>query len=173
MERPRTVVRPARDEDLALLPEIERRAAQRFAGIPAFAHLMDDATEVDDLRRAHADGLVWVATVDDALVGWCYASEKDDSLFVEEIDVLPEYGRRGIGRALLDAVESEAARLGRQAVTLTTDAIVAWNGPWYESLGFVVVPPEAQGVDLARAVAAEANHGLDLRRRVAMRRPVL
>jgi len=85
---------------------------------------------------------------------------------------LPEHGRRGIGRALLDEVEREARLRGLAALELTTDTHVAWNRPWYEKIGFRVVTPSEQGAGLASAVADEERRGFDLSRRVAMRREI-
>lgn len=129
------------------------------------------------MEAAQREGLVLVAERTDEAgrserVGWCYAVQKDDSLFVEQIDVLPEFGRRGIGRSLLDALEAIAHARGLPALTLTTDAHVPWNRPWYESLGFSVLGPDEQGPEVAEAVADEARRGFDLSRRVAMRRSV-
>jgi GNAT superfamily N-acetyltransferase len=167
------VIRLARAQELPALVELERRASARFADVAGLAHWVDDITELSDLEPAVAREMVWVAEVDGERAGWCYASPVDDSLFVEEVDVVPEYGRRGIGRALLDTVAAAAGERGLAAVTLTTDAHVPWNGPWYEKLGFAVVPPAQRGPDLAAKLADEARRGFDLTRRVTMRRPLL
>lgn len=171
-------IRGAHPDELEALVDIERRSSARFADVPGLEHWVGgDLTPISALEDAQRDRLVLVAEIADESgaverVGWCYAVPKDDSLFVEQIDVLPEYGRRGIGRSLLDALAAIAAERGLQALTLTTDAHVAWNRPWYESLGFVVLPPDEQGPDVAAAVADEARRGFDLSRRVAMRRPL-
>ena len=174
MERPRTAVevRAAGVEELPAVIEVERRSSVRFAEIEGLEHWVDDITEMSDLARALERGMVWVAVIGAELVGWCYASQVDDSLFVEQIDVLPEFGRQGIGARLLDTVSVEASSRELSAVTLTTDAHVPWNRPWYEKIGFQVVEPSEQGPELMAKVAHEAERGLDLTRRVAMRRSV-
>jgi len=171
-------IRVADADEFEALVDIERRASVRFADVPGLEHWVGgDLTPIPALESVQRDGLVLVAeTTDEAgrseRVGWCYAVPKDDSLFVEQIDVLPEFGRRGIGRSLLDALAAIADERGLQALTLTTDAHVAWNRPWYESIGFTVLAPDEQGTDVAEAVADEARRGFDLSRRVAMRRPL-
>ena len=67
-------------------------------------------------------------------------------------------------------IEAEARDLA--ALTLTTDAHVEWNRPWYEKLGFRVLAPGEAGPGLASAVADEERRGFDLSRRVAMRREI-
>ena len=116
--------------------------------------------------------MVWVALDADEVVGYCYASEVDDSLFVEEIDVVPEHGRRGVGRALLRDVDADVRRRALTAVTLTTESDVPWNRPLYEKLGFRVVAPDERHPGLAAKFTAEADRGLDLTTRVTMRRDV-
>ncbi|HEV8298519.1 MAG TPA: GNAT family N-acetyltransferase [Acidimicrobiales bacterium] len=167
-------IRAARPDEFASLVEIERRAGARFAEVSELAHFADsDPTEIRDIEAAHVEGLVWVAdVVEGPRVGWAYASRLDESIFIEEIDVLIEYGRQGIGRALIEAVADRARADGLAAVTLTTDAHVAWNRPLYEKLGFTVVLAADQSADLAAKVADEITRGLPIERRVAMRRPV-
>jgi GNAT superfamily N-acetyltransferase len=174
MERPRTAVeiRVADADELPALIDVERRSSVRFAGVPGLEHWVDDVTEMSDLTPALQRGMVWVAVADGAPVGWCYASEVDDSLFVDQIDVLPEHGRQGIGGRLLDTVRAQADARGLSAVTLTTDAHVPWNRPWYEKLGFHVVAPADRGPALVAKLAHEGERGLDLTRRVTMRRSV-
>jgi GNAT superfamily N-acetyltransferase len=176
MERPRTVgdvaILLARAGELATVIEVERRSSVRFAEIRRLRHWVDDPTAIPDLEAALARGMLWVAEVDGAIVGWCYASPVDDSLFVEQIDVVPELGRRGIGARLLDTVRAAADGLGLDAVTLTTEADVPWNRPWYEKVGFRVLRTDERGPDLDAKVAHEAERGLDITTRVAMRRAV-
>jgi GNAT superfamily N-acetyltransferase len=174
MERPGAAVeiRVADADELPALIDVERRSSVRFASVPGLEHWVDDITEMSDLAPALERGMVWVAVAHGAPVGWCYASEVDDSLFVEQVDVLPEHGRRGIGGRLLDTVRAQADARGLAAVTLTTDAHVPWNRPWYEKLGFQVVAPADRGPALAAKVAHEGERGLDLTRRVTMRRRV-
>jgi GNAT superfamily N-acetyltransferase len=165
-------IRRAAPSELAALLEIERRASHRFAGVPGLTGWVDDITPPEVVEPAFVDGLVWTAELSDSaeLVGWCFASIIDDALFIEQIDVLPEHGRKGIGRALLDATQDEARSRGLAALTLTTDAHVAWNRPWYEKLGFRVLAHDELGPGLAVAVADEGRRGFDLSRRVVMRR---
>jgi GNAT superfamily N-acetyltransferase len=165
------LIRFANAAELPTLLEVERRAGVRLADVPELRHLLDDVSDLTEVGHAQENGLVWAAEVDGEIVGWCYASVVDDSLFVEEVDVVPEHGRRGIGRALLDAVSHDAEARGLAAVTLTTDTHLAFNRPLYEKLGFVVLAPDQLGPGLRAAIAREAERGLDLGRRVAMRRP--
>lgn len=165
------VVRPARRDELPALPAIERAAGTRFDAVPELAGIPELASSPEELQEAHAAGLVWVAEAGDGvLIGFAHAYEVDGALHLEEIDVLPAWGGRGVGRALIAAVTAEARRRGLAAVTLTTFRDVAWNAPFYARLGFTVVAPSALSPGLAAIVAEEAAHGLPSALRVVMRR---
>jgi N-acetylglutamate synthase-like GNAT family acetyltransferase len=62
---------------------------------------------------------------------------------LEQLSVLPDYGRRGLGRTLVESAMAEAARRGYDSISLRTFAAVPWNGPFYRSCGFVETRPES------------------------------
>jgi GNAT superfamily N-acetyltransferase len=167
-------VRRAETHELAGLPELERRAGVRFDDIPELAEVPEVVTSPDQLTDALARGQVWVAvtSADDTVVGFAHASLVDDAVHLEEVDVLPAWGRRGIGEALIHAVIDDAKARDLAAVTLTTFRNVPWNLPYYTRLGFQVVEPTAMSPGLAAVVDAEAARGLPKEIRVAMRRAV-
>src|SRR5690349_18843714 len=59
----------------------------------------------------------------------------DGTAYVEEMDVLTDHGRRGLGGRLLEAVCTWAREQGHPAVTLSTFRDVPWNGPFYRDTG--------------------------------------
>ena len=80
----------------------------------------DEPADVALLRDAVADERLWVAVAGgSAIVGFALARWCDDDAHLQELDVLPEWGRRGIGRRLVAAVVAWAAGRGRERVTLT------------------------------------------------------
>ena len=166
------LIRAARREELAALNAIERAAGVRFEAIPWLADVPEVLAPADGLAAAHARGQVWVAAArsDGALVGFAYADLVDGAVHLEELDVLPDWGGRGIGRALVAAVVADAAARGLAAVTLTTFRDVPWNAPFYARLGFRVVAPSELTPGLERLLAYEASRGLPAALRVVMRR---
>jgi predicted N-acetyltransferase YhbS len=84
--------------------------------------------------------------------------------------VHPDHGRRGLGTQLVMAVCEWAARQGYESVTLTTFRSVAFNRPFYESLGFAVIPDIMVSPALRAIVSDETRRGLDPSNRVVMRR---
>jgi N-acetylglutamate synthase-like GNAT family acetyltransferase len=134
----------------------------------------DEVTSLDDLERAsHAEHL-WVAEVSShGVVGFALAEVIDGNMHLVEMDVLPDYGRRGIGRTLISAVIDRANQEGCAAVTLTTDRFVPWNAPFYQRLGFEEIPRGTEGPELHEVIETEGQRGLRPERRVAMRLTLL
>jgi GNAT superfamily N-acetyltransferase len=164
-------IEPARAQDLAKLPAIERAASRLFEGLALASRVTDDVTSLAELSEGHAEGGVWVARAEDGEpVGFALVEWLDGEPHLEEIDVHPAHGRRGLGRALLEAVLAWARGAGQRGVTLTTFRDVPWNAPFYARAGFRTLPPGGIGPELAALVRDEASRGLDPAERVVMRR---
>jgi GNAT superfamily N-acetyltransferase len=126
------------------------------------------------LERACSDGHLWVAKEDDRPVGFALVKVLEpQTAHLDELDVHPAHGRRGLGRRLVTAVCDWAAGEGREAVTLSTFRDVPWNMPFYMKLGFEIIPYDSLSPALTAIVADEARRGLDSDRRVVMRRMLL
>jgi GNAT superfamily N-acetyltransferase len=158
----------ARVEHVPQIPRIELAAAQLLRGHApdAVLHETSSAAELADAVR---EGRIWVAQADDIAVGFALVQQLDSmTAHLEEIDVLPAHGRRGLGTRLVMTVCDCAAARHFERVTLTTFRDVPWNMPFYAKLGFDVVPPAQLSESLQRRVDDEARRGLDPLRRVVM-----
>ncbi len=163
-------IRLARVEELPALQEIERSAARLFAeiGFDAVANL--DPLPLDFLQQQQRTGLVWVlAGVNDQPVGFAATRELDGALHLEEIDVHPEHGRRGLGKRLIEMLCLWAERQGYPAITLLTFRDVPWNAPFYSRLGFRVIEEDELGPGLLDMLARETQAWFPVVR-VCMRR---
>lgn len=163
-------IRLARPADLPALPEIEDAAAERFAGHALAGAFAAEPTPAELLRAGLADGRLWVAADGARLVGFALATVVGDEAHLQEVDVLPERGRRGVGRALVEAVCDWAREAGFRAVTLTTLSDVPWNAPYYEKLGFRRLGEADLTPALRALLRQEAARGLGGDARVAMRK---
>ncbi|WP_347876386.1 GNAT family N-acetyltransferase [Microbacterium oxydans] len=76
-------------------------------------------------------------------VGFVHVLEIDGHAHLEQLSVLPSFGRRGIGRRLVQAALSETRSRGHQTITLRTYRDVPWNAPFYASCGFTVTEPDS------------------------------
>ena len=159
----------ARPRDLAGLPTIELAAAQLLQG-HAPESILAESTAIEDLSAAQTDGRLWVALADDEPVGFAIVEMLADGLpHLDEIDVHPDHGRRGLGTALVRAVCDWTAAREFPEITLTTFRAVRWNMPFYARMGFEPVPEREQRAALREVVDDETARGLDPAARCVMR----
>ena len=161
------VVRLAARRDLDSLGPLEQRAATRFEGLrfPGIAETIERARLEAGMREER----LWVAESAGTLAGFVLASVVDGAAFVDEIDVDPAHGRRGIGARLMAQVSAWARDRGLPSVTLTTFRDIAWNDRWYHRLGFDTVALSDCGPGVRAIVDHERVQGLDMDRRTIMR----
>jgi GNAT superfamily N-acetyltransferase len=158
----------ARSEHILALPAIELEAAQMLRGHAPESVLAENTDESTFADAAH-DGRLWVASTGNIPVGFALVKMLADDLpHLEEIDVDPSHGRRGLGTALVRAVCDWAALSGYIMLTLTTFRAVPWNLPFYARLGFEEIPRETLRPELAAVVSEEAHRGLDPNTRAVM-----
>jgi len=112
------------------------------------------------LERSAAPGFVLVAADrEGAPYGFVHVLDLDGRAHLEQLSVVPERQRRGIGSALVSSAAVEAATRGHHELTLLTYLDVPWNAPFYARLGFTAVVPRTQ---LERElVRIEQRLGLD------------
>ena len=156
-------VRPARAADLPHIGPIEDAGDQQFQdhfGDEIEAILLSPASSGQ--WRSSKPGFLLVAAIDEQEppVGFVHVLEIDGHAHLEQISVLPDHQRRGIGRELIEAAMDEARAQGFDRLSLCTYRDVPWNGPYYRGLGFTEV------TDLApyerRLRDKERELGLDL-----------
>jgi GNAT superfamily N-acetyltransferase len=163
-------IEPARESDLRALPTIELAANEMFEDTGLLPAVDGDFTHPEEFRDALAEGRLWVARAPGGEpVGFALVELLGGKPHLEEMDVMPRYGRRGLGRALLEAVFAWARREGHASVTLTTFRDLPWNAPFYTRAGFRVLASHELDPTLAARVREEASRGLDPEKRVVMR----
>jgi GNAT superfamily N-acetyltransferase len=124
-----SAIRPARAEDLLLLPELERASDTLFESL-GIGPLPDPGT-VEELQEA-----LVVLVSGDPPQGFARIDALAGGPHLEQLAVHPDHGSQGIGRALLRQSCQWAADAGYPELTLATYRDVAWNGPFYASEGF-------------------------------------
>src|SRR5216683_6472813 len=161
-------IRSARAEHIPALPAIELLAAQLLR-CHAPESVLAETTNERTFADAARDGRLWVASTGNMPVGFALVEMLADDLpHLEELDVDPSHGRRGLGTALVRAVCEWATVSGYVVLTLTTFRAVTWNLPFYARLGFVEIPRETLRPELAALVFEEADRGLNADTRVVM-----
>jgi ribosomal protein S18 acetylase RimI-like enzyme len=165
MESP--CIRAAVPADIPLLGPIEAAADLLFieAGHPEFSGVISDS----DAATGVAEGRITVAEDRGTVLGWVHVGRLAGELCVEQISVHPDHQRRGIGSLLMRHVMAQARDANEDSIILDTQSDVPWNRPWYERLGFEVVPPEEWTLEMTNVATRQAAGGMDWGTRVFMR----
>ena len=164
-------IRAATPADVPALGTIETRASELYDGLVPEEIALDNVP-ARALLDACQNGRLFVAeSADGAVVGFALLLLLDDgSAHLEELDVLPEHGRRGVGRALIEASCDAVRAHGYPTLTLSTYRDVPFNAPYYARVGFRTLEAHEITPALARVVEIERKKGLDRAPRVLMRR---
>src|SRR5690606_10455545 len=101
----------------------------------------------------------------DGAIGFLILGSVDNAAYLDQISVLPNQMRRGIGKTLM---ERAIVHSGSGPLWLTTYAHLPWNRPYYERFGFAEVASEHCG-DGIRAILQKQRAVLpDPDQRIAM-----
>jgi predicted N-acetyltransferase YhbS len=162
-------IRVASVDDAPLLADIERDADQRYLDSPYREQLDGSAIPAEAARRYCAEGRIFVAEVDGLVVGYLgwHLEADPDYLGISQVSVLTEFGRQGIGTALMRRAVDTAIAKGVSHIVLATFSDVAWNEPWYLRLGFRSLAP-SDWTDWMRAIVDEQRGDVPWEHRVWM-----
>ena len=165
-------VRLAQIADVPFLADIERAAAQQFlpylSWLAISTALLEGLTTPGFLLRAQADNRLWVATCGHQVVGFIVIKFLPDICFIVELDVHPDFGRQGIGSALVNACGQSARERGFNQIWLTTFRKIPWNIPFYQRLGFEVMSEDSWTWEIEAIVQHEARYGFARDKRAVM-----
>ena len=163
-------IRLADPGHLAAIPGLEIAAAAMFPEADLPLEFRHKVTEMRDLRAAVDRGQMWVAVNEQQkTVGFASADVVDGQAYLEELDVLPDFGRQGIGTRLLARVINWARDQQFRYLVLVTFRHLPWNAPFYEKLGFEVLNSSEHGPEIAGLIKEERLAGLNVANRVVMR----
>ncbi|NEW29064.1 GNAT family N-acetyltransferase [Nocardia cyriacigeorgica] len=165
-------MRPALPSDPPLLQEIERAAGAPFAAIGMTAVAEDDPPGIETLREFVDAERAWVWADAGVPVGYLIVAVVDGNAHIEQVSVHPTHAGQRIGRRLIDRAARWAREHDLPALTLTTFTDVAWNGPYYQRMGFRYLTADEETPGLRAIRAAETAHGLDRWPRASMRAEV-
>ncbi|MEM7332395.1 MAG: GNAT family N-acetyltransferase [Chloroflexota bacterium] len=124
------------------------------------------------LRTRIENGRLLVVQVDKEIAGFAVFDFVENDLFLEEISVHPDFGRRGIGRKLMNHLLDLAREQGRSRITLTTFSDIKWNAPFYESMGFKLLKSGKRRDYISSHLQSEASTGMKNRIGMAYEIPV-
>ena len=124
--------RPANRSDVAMLHDIRVAAIRQLSVThlsPCDAEDWAGRGGVPRVERAIANGEVWVALIESAVVGWVHRSDNS----IEGLYVSPQAARQGVGTALVRLAEGRITQTGEQLVVLESSLNAVG---FYVSLGY-------------------------------------
>ena len=162
-------IRSARGEELTLLAHIEQSAAIRFLDTP-YAFLVEaKPLPLEFVQRRFQAGQVWVAVdQQDTVIGFALTREVDGTLYLQEIDIEPKHGQKGLGSALVNTVRSWANLSDYSVMSLSTFRDISWNAPFYLKLGFRILDESELTAGFQQIRWQECESGLPISDRVIM-----
>lgn len=180
MTRPRsrnaaTAIRVGSLADIDVLCTIDSDAATLFEVAGFDINLPSDhefeVAERDRWLRCLMSGTTVLALDEGgAAIGFAAAGVLDGLPYLDQLSVRTAHMRRGIGSALLRAIEDLTRAGGGRELWLTTYAHLRWNQPFYERAGFVVVPERKCGPGILRELAYQRRWLPCPEQRVIMRK---
>jgi len=164
------MIRKALPSELPLLASIEDAAAEMFRGTAMEFVLSLPKAPIKTAAIPEAVTIWAACDAADQPIGFLEAETIHGWLHILELSVHPSHHRNGHARALIDTARAFARTEGLDAVSLTTDRAIPWNGPAYTRMGFhALTAPESPDWLLA-ILAHETTAGFDPLRRIAMMR---
>jgi GNAT superfamily N-acetyltransferase len=153
------------------IPKLEQAAATMFPEDDLPAALRYLVTDRDTLRDAQREGRLWVAVdPQQGAAGFALAEVLDGEAYLDQIDVHPRHARRGIGTRLVNTVIGWAESREFSSISLITFRHLPWNARFYEKFGFVRLEPHELSRSMSQILEEEAQAGIDVAKRVGMRR---
>jgi GNAT superfamily N-acetyltransferase len=161
-------IRRADRKDYAELRKIELLSFETLRAVGAVTGKPSAST--DDELQHYLDAELLYAAFDERSVpvGYGGAHVAGGWLHIAEMDVHPDWQRRGIGRRLMETLLRDGRNRKLEGATLTTDRFARFNAPFYASLGFSIVDESACPPRLKSILESEKRGGFDPHRRVAM-----
>jgi ribosomal protein S18 acetylase RimI-like enzyme len=116
-----------------------------------------------DRKFVVAELPAYVAKVDNGIIGFVSIAETGDAVIVVALGVLPQYQRSGVGSRLIEKVESEARRLRKRKVLVSTSNDDLPALAFYQSLGFQIYEVKPDVVAQKHGVVLRGIGGLPVR----------
>jgi len=137
MSKPNIHVRFATIDEVRSIAEVLLEAFVSYKPLytsEAFAATTLSAVEI---KQRFDEGPTWVAVMDDRIVGTVAAMATENALYIRSMAVLPGVRSRGIGKMLLEQIESHAKSNGFRRMYLYSTPFLYDAINLYTRFGFI------------------------------------
>lgn len=135
------MIRAAFRKEIAVLPQIENDADERYARVGLRCVLEMPPHSIAVLEEGRQRDMLWVAASPrNRVVGFALMTLTGGTAWLDQLSVSSRWQGRGLGAALIDRTARAARELGHDMLYLSTYLGVPWNAPFYERRGFASVP---------------------------------
>lgn len=113
-------------------------------------------TEADFAERL-AHETCFIVEAGGKLIASAFCALNGDALYIGRLAVHPEWRRRGVANALMEATKAEARRIGARRMTLGCRIVLTSNLALFRRHGFVVV-----GYETHAGFSAPTSYNMEL-----------
>lgn len=146
------ILRRAEPDDADGLASCLDAAYARYEG-----RIADLPQMSEDCAGEIAGKQVWLAMLDDQIVGALVLTTGDGFMKLANLAVRPEHNGKGIGRALIALSESEAAKQGFGEMRLNTHIAMPENVRLYSRLGWREMSTDGNTVMMEKRLFADPD----------------
>ena len=133
---PNVQIRAATTEDAEAIASVLSRSFAEFKSAYTPEGFAATTPTADQLRARWSEGQVWIAVINDSVVGTVSAVIQNDALYVRSMAVLPAERGQSIGRLLLKEAEAYALASNCKRLLLSTTPFLSEAIKLYERSGF-------------------------------------
>jgi ribosomal protein S18 acetylase RimI-like enzyme len=142
--------RPLAADFTGVLPVRRCTEVSRAREIHAFTRAVFRALDIDPpsgvLKETEADFMArlrdetcFIVEADSKLIASMFCRQDGDALYVDRLAVAPEWRRRGLANALIDAAQDEARRIGAKRLTLGCRIALTSNLALFRRHDFAII----------------------------------
>lgn len=158
----------ARTEHIPVISQLEREAASVYPPGLQTTYLKHKMLSHSDLLEGIVNDSLFIALTNNGRVqGFILIRHVTGLVLLSKVDVRPQLMRRGIGTQLINTAIEKLPSWGHTSLWLTTFSNLPWTVPFYEKIGFRIVPEELHPEVIRKILAEEKINGLE--NRVAMK----